>query len=135
MIMIMGLHDHQSNKFSSLLSLPPSHPSPLPLPPFLSLSPLFPLSLTDTLKGMYESSGKLPDTTPDAIKSAIREAVNMSQVPSTDAQTLLFAGITFATSLPVLLTFQLGSKVTVNSAKMVINSVLLKTIKEAVGHS
>ena len=84
---------------------------------------------------MYESSGKLPDTTPDAIKSAIREAVNMSQVPSTDAQTLLFAGITFATSLPVLLTFQLGSKVTVNSEKMVINSVLLKTIKEAVGHS
>ena len=84
---------------------------------------------------MYESSGKLPDTTVDAVKSAVRDIANVCQVPSTDAQMLRFAGATFASSLPVLLTFQIGSKVTVNSEKMVINSVLLKTVKEAIGHS
>lgn len=84
---------------------------------------------------MYESSGKLSESNPEAIKSAVREVANMAQIPSSDLQTLRFAGITFATSLPVLLTIQLGSKVTVNTEKMVINSVLLKTIKEAIGHS
>lgn len=84
---------------------------------------------------MYESTGKLSDTTADAVKSAVGDVANVCQVVSTDAQTLRFAGITFASNLPVLLTFQLGSKVTINSEKMVINSVLLKTIKEAIGHS
>ena len=84
---------------------------------------------------MYESSSKLSETSPEAVKSAVREAANMAQVPSTDSQTLRFAGVTFATSLPVLVTVELGSKITVNSEKMVINSVLLKTIKEAIGHS
>ena len=105
--------------------------SPLPLPFLFPISP----SLTGNLKGMYESTGKLSDTTADAVKSAVGEVANVCQVASTDAQTLRFAGITFASNLPVLLTFQLGSKVTINSEKMVINSVLLKTIKEAIGHS
>ena len=124
-----------TNNRSSPFSLSPS------LSLFLSLSPssfslsLLYSSLTDNLKGMYESSGKLSDTTADAVKSAVGEVANVCQVASTDAQMLRFAGITFASNLPVLLTFQLGSKVTVNSEKMVINSVLLKTIKEAIGHS
>ena len=84
---------------------------------------------------MYESSGKISDTNPEAIIAAVKEVANVAQVACSDLQTLRFAGITFATSLPVLLTFQVGSKVTVNSEKMVINSVLLKTVKEAIGHS
>ena len=84
---------------------------------------------------MYESSDKLSDTNPEAIKAAVKEVANVAQVVCSDPQTLRCAGITFATSLPVLLTFQVGSKVTVNSEKMVINSVLLKTVKEAIGHS
>ena len=104
----------------------PLHTVSLSFPPFI---------LTDNLKGMYESSGKLPDSTADAVKSAVREVANVSQVVTSDAQMLRFAGITFASNLPVLVTFLLDSKITVNSEKMVINSVLLKTIKEAIGHS
>ena len=118
-----GTTNNHSSPFAHSLS----SPSPFPFP----VSP----SLTGNLKGMYESTGKLSDTTADAVKSAVGEVANVCQVASTDAQTLRFAGITFASNLPVLLMFQLGSKVTVNSEKMVINSVLLKTIKEAIGHS
>ena len=96
---------------------------------------MYSLYFTDGLKGMYESSGKLSASNPEAIKSAINGAANVAQVPCSDPQTLRFAGITFATSLPVLLTVQLGSKIIVNSEKMVINSVLLKTVTEAVGSS
>ena len=40
-----------------------------------------------------------------------------------------FSGITISSGLPVLITIQLGSKVIVNSEKMVINSMLLKTVQ------
>lgn len=54
------------------------------------------------------------------------------QVPGSDLQTLRFAGVTFSSALPILVTVQLGSKVIVNSEKMVINSMLMKTVMKAV---
>ncbi len=91
---------------------------------------------TGTLKGMHETSGKL--TSPSdatTARTAVMEAANVAQVPCVDPQMLKFASATFAAGLPVLVTVQLGSKVTVNSEKMVINSMLLKTIKAAVDNS
>ncbi len=86
-----------------------------------------------TLKGMHESSGKLiAAADPTAARTAVLEAVNVAQVPSADPQTLKFASVTFSTRLPVLVIVETGSKVIVNSEKMVINSMLLKTIRGAV---
>ena len=85
---------------------------------------------------MHETSGKL--TSPSdatTARTAVMEAANVAQVPCVDPQMLKFASATFAAGLPVLVTVQLGSKVTVNSEKMVINSMLLKTIKAAVDNS
>ena len=58
--------------------------------------------------------------------------LNVKVRGSSDLQTLRFAGVTFSSALPVLVTIQLGSKVTVNSEKMVINSMLMKTVMKAV---
>ncbi len=91
------------------------------------------LPSTGTLKGMHETSGKLTTNTDQtAARTAIMEAANVAQVPSADSQILKFASVTFSSGLPVLVTVTTGSKVIVNSEKMVINSMLLKTVKGAV---
>ena len=92
---------------------------------------------TDKLKGMHENSSTLSSsiTDPGAVKSAVLEVANVAQVPSSDSQTLRFAGVTFSSQLPVLIMVQLGSKVIINSEKVVINGVLLKNIKRALSSS
>ena len=85
---------------------------------------------------MHESSDKLPSGKENGmIRSTILNVANLAQVPCGDPQTLKFAAVTFASGLPVLVTVQMGSKVIVNSEKMVVNSMLLKTIKGAVGNT
>lgn len=51
------------------------------------------------------------------------------QVSTSDPTIVRFASVSFSSGLPVLVTIQLGAKVTINSEKMVINSMLLKAIK------
>ena len=86
---------------------------------------------------MHENSSTLSSsiTDPGAVKSAVLEVANVAQVPSSDSQTLRFAGVTFSSQLPVLIMVQLGSKVIINSEKVVINGVLLKNIKRALSSS
>lgn len=92
------------------------------------------LALQEKLRGMHENSGKIVGTCKDAAsaKTAVLETTNVAQVSTADQEVLRFAGITFSTGLPVLVTVQLGSKVVVNSEKMVINSMLMKAILKAV---
>ena len=57
----------------------------------------------------------------------------MAPVMSSDETTVRFAGVTFSTNLPVLVTIvcqEEETKLTVNCEKMVINSMLVKSIKE-----
>ena len=89
---------------------------------------------------MCESSEKFTPTAtqqqlePAAIRSAILEAANMGPVQTSDPQLWRFAAVTFSAEVPVLLTLQLTdgvAKTTANSEKMVVNSMLLKTVRLA----
>lgn len=95
------------------------------------------LTFQDKLTGMHESSDKVTQAAePEAIKTAVLEVVNMAPVETMDTAVMRFAGVTFSSSLPVLLTIQFkdsGLRLTVNSEKMVINSMILKTVKGALG--
>ena len=85
---------------------------------------------------MHESSDKVAQAAePGAIKTAVLEVVNMAPVETMDTAVMRFAGVTFSSSLPVLLTVRFkdsGLRLTVNSEKMVINSMILKTVKGAI---
>ena len=90
---------------------------------------------TDKLTGMHENSSKLAATVdPSSLQSAILEVANMAPVTTTEQTTVRYAAVTFSASLPVLLTVVCGdgeTKVTVNCEKMVFNSMLAKSVKEA----
>lgn len=53
------------------------------------------------------------------------------QVMTSNPEVLMFAGVTFSSGLPLLITIKLGAKVTINSEKMVINGMLLKVVQTA----
>lgn len=93
-------------------------------------------TFTEKLTGMCETSDKLAATVdPESAKTAILDVANMAQVETSDPQVLRFAAVTFSSNLPVFLTLKLSDGVTrliVNSEKMVVNSMLLKTVKEAI---
>ena len=84
---------------------------------------------------MHENSSKLAATVdPSTLQTAVLEVANMAPVPTTTKSTVRFAAVTFSASLPVLLTIVCGdgeTKVTVNCEKMVFNSMLAKSVKEA----
>ncbi len=107
---------------------------------------------------MHETSGKLAagsDTDPASVRTSILEVINVSQVcvcvcvcldqssslylpfvdvvqvTTSNPEVLMFAGVTFSSSLPLLITINLGAKVTINSEKMVINGMLLKVVQKA----
>ena len=85
---------------------------------------------------MCEVSDKLSTTVdPESAKTAVLEVANMAQVETSDPQVLRFAAVTFSSGLPVFLSMKLmdgAIRLTINSEKMVINSMLLKTVKEAI---
>ena len=87
---------------------------------------------------MYENSEKLAKVAdPQAIRMAILEVANMNKVETLDTSTMRFAAVTFSSQLPVLLTLKTkdgGLRLTVNSEKVVINSMLLKVVKEAISN-
>jgi len=93
-------------------------------------------TLQEKLTGMCETSDKLAATVdPESAKTAILDVANMAQVETSDPQVLRFAAVTFSSNLPVFLMLKLSDGVTrliVNSEKMVVNSMLLKTVKEAI---
>ena len=86
---------------------------------------------------MHENSSKISATVdPSSLQPAILEVANMAPVATADKSLSRFAAVTFSASLPVLLTVVCGqgeTKITVNCEKMVFNSMLAKTVKEALG--
>ena len=89
---------------------------------------------------MHENTGKVsmsssPNADATSISKAVLEVANMGPVvQSTDSSVVRLAAVTFSSQVLVLVTVKLvgegSSSVTVNCEKMVINSMLLKTIKE-----
>jgi len=89
------------------------------------------------LSGMNEAAGSvcLPSTACDAksVLQRVYEVANILQVPSGEANQLLFAGQTVSGGSLVLLSLGLENLVvTVNTEKIVLGNMLLKEIKAAV---
>jgi len=88
------------------------------------------------LSGMNEAAGNisLPSTACDAksVLQRVYQAANILQVPSGDANQLLFAGQTVSGGSLILLSLGLDNMViTVNTEKIVLGNMLLKEIKTA----
>ena len=98
-----------------------------------------PSSSTEKLTGMHENSEKVSvSASPEDVKTAVFNAANVGPVDTSDASTLRFAAVTFSSGLPVLLTAKFSDgavRLTANSERMVINSMLLKTVKAAISSS
>lgn len=101
----------------------------------LSVSETEFLALKDKLTGMHENSIKLAATVdPSSLQSTILEVANMAPVATTTESTVRFAAVTFSAGLSVLLTVVCGdgeTKIIVNCEKMVFNSMLAKSVKQA----
>lgn len=90
------------------------------------------------LGGMNENSASIAlseeAATPPAICTFVLTAGNLLQVPSSDENVFKFSAKTLASGTLVLVTVKLANKkakVTVNSEKMVIGTMLLKDIQKA----
>jgi len=92
------------------------------------------------LSGMNETSDKVGchSSTADIehIKNTVLQRANVCFVDSPSTTSLQFAALTFSSQVLVLVTIKLmdgGVKITVNCEKMVIGSMLVRDIKEALG--
>lgn len=88
------------------------------------------------LTGMTENTGTvvLPEenNTPQMICNKVYESANVLQVPSSTDNMYIFASKTCNSSTDVLITVNVtdsNAKITVNSEKMVIGSMLVKDLK------
>ena len=83
---------------------------------------------------MHENSAKLLTTyDPQSLRQAALEVANMAPVMTSDDSTVRYAAVTLAASLPVLATIVCAegeTRVTVNCEKMVISSMLVKSLKD-----
>ena len=98
------------------------------------------MSPTGKLSGMNETSDKVgchsSASDVEHIKSTILQRANLCFIDSSNTTNLHFAALTLSSQVPVLLTIKLmdgGVKITVNCEKIVIGSMLVKDIKEALG--
>lgn len=92
------------------------------------------------LSGMNETSDKVGCHSSagdvEHIKSTVLQRANLCFIDSSNTTNLHFAALTLSSQVLVLLTIKLmdgGVKITVNCEKMVIGSMLVKDIKEALG--
>lgn len=92
------------------------------------------------LSGMNETSDKVgchsSANDVEHIKSTVLQRANFCFIDSSKSTNLHFAALTLSSQVPALLTIKLmdgGVKITVNCEKMVIGSMLVKDIKEALG--
>lgn len=86
---------------------------------------------------MHEGTDKaiiLSSATSESIRKTVLEKVNMYSVETLGTTTLRFAAVTFSSAIPVLLTLVRKDdtvRISVNTEKMIINQVLVKTVKQA----
>ena len=89
---------------------------------------------------MHEGTDKalvMDSTANESIKKTILEKVNMYSVETLDTTALRFAAVTFSSGVPVLLTLTRKEgviRINVNTEKMVVNQVLIKTVKQALSN-
>lgn len=94
----------------------------------------------EKLTGMHEGTDKalvMDSTANESIKKTILEKVNMYSVETLDTTALRFAAVTFSSGVPVLLTLTRKEgviRINVNTEKMVVNQVLIKTVKQALSN-
>ena len=87
---------------------------------------------------MHENTGRVTtQASASAISQALVQAMNIKPVSTSDDSCLRFAGVTFSSKLPALVTVQLKDTtavITVNCEKMVFGSMLVKTTKETISN-